>query len=355
MNQQQVRMEFAVHANRRSTCTQWINIQQHVKICLHLSYVWTVVLIILMAMASTFSLFNILCFILYFTVCVSHTEISKLLLISFDGFRWDYLDMVKRANIPTPYFDSLIAEGVKAKWVKNAFVTVTFPNHFSIVTGMYEENHGVVGNTMYDSIFNQTFISSNQDQNALAKWFNNGSSYGRPANSSAEPIWVTNQLQSDCRHPRRSGVHFWPGSEAPVKDILPYHYYHYNASVSNKTRIDRVVDWFTTEDNPINLGLLYFSEPDHLGHQVGPNDPRMKQMIKELDGVLGYLIEKLKEKKIYNSLNIIVTSDHGMTEVTKERVIEVDSILDPSTYDLTGGTPVWNIWPKEGNSFRELV
>ena len=271
----------------------------------------------------------------------SHFENSLLLLISFDGFRYDYLDLVKRAKRETPNFNSLIANGVKAKWLQDTFITDTFPNHYTIVTGLYEESHGVVGNSMYDPVLNETFRLDNQTQAADSKWWNNNQKKTGP-----EPIWVTNQKGDDSAFKRRSGVMFWPGAAAENHGIRPFHTIPYDETLPNKTRIDNVIRWFTDTSDPINLGLLYFSEPDGLGHIVGPDAPQMIDMIVELDAIVGYLIEELKKAHLFHKMNIIITSDHGLSQVHHN--IELDKYVEPSKYTAVGSSPVWNIRPNEG-------
>ena len=274
-------------------------------------------------------------------LCEAHTDNSRVLLISFDGFRWDYLDLVKKANRSTPHFDSLVQNGVKAKWVKNVFITKTFPNHYSIVTGMYEESHGVVGNEMYDPVFNETFHLSNMTQERDPKWWNNGSQ-----GAGGEPIWVTNQKDEQSLERRWSGVMFWPGSSAKVRGMHPFHYMDYDGRLPNKTRIDKVVTWFSAPEDPINLGLLYFSEPDGLGHKVGPDSAKMIDMIVELDGLVGYLIEQLKSHGLFEKMNIIITSDHGMAQLKGS--VKIDTNIDSRKYKVFGSSPVWNIMPNDG-------
>ncbi|KAK2148499.1 hypothetical protein NP493_3051g00000 [Ridgeia piscesae] len=277
----------------------------------------------------------------------THTKNPRVLLISFDGFRWDYVELAHREGRKTPNFDSLIQNGVKAKWVKNVFATKTFPNHYTLVTGMYEESHGVVGNEMYDPVFNKTFKMNNFSQECDPKWWNNGTKGG-----GGEPIWVTNQKDEQSLERRWSGVMFWPGSSAKVHGVHPYHYMDYDASLPNKTRIDNIVKWFSAKEDPINLGLLYFSEPDGLGHSKGPESLQMIDMIVALDRLVGYLIEQLKAYSLFESINIIITSDHGMAQIKSS--IKIDDTVNSSTYKVYGSSPIWNIMPSDGKNLAEL-
>ena len=278
---------------------------------------------------------SIILFVNFLRCSRSHSEHTTLLVVSFDGFRHDYLDLAKQAGKKTPNFDSLIQNGVLAHHMKNAFITKTFPNHWTIATGLYEENHGVMANEMYDPVFNETFHNTPQ-QNMETKWWNNGTGDG------GQPIWFTNQLQ----HDGRSGVAFWPGSQA--NGFLPFKYIPYQSSLPNKTRIDNIVEWFSTEINPINFGMMYFEEPDSIGHMLGPSSSRMMDMIEELDGVLGYLIEKLKEHHLFRTMNLLITSDHGMSDIYTDKIIILDDYVDPNLYTHSGSSPIWGIRPLPG-------
>ncbi|KAK6170429.1 hypothetical protein SNE40_018828 [Patella caerulea] len=256
---------------------------------------------------------------------------GKLLLVSFDGFRWDYLSKVSGK---TPNFDKFITNGGHArKGMKNCFMTKTLPNHFTLITGLYEESHGIIGNYMYDPAFNETFSFKNSTQCHESKWFDNG----------GEPIWVTNQLQGNDR---RTGSLFWPGTYAAVKGVLPTRNIKYNEHLPNKTRVDMIIDWFTAE-YPINLGLLYFSEPDGYGHQYGPESQEVMDMVIALDEIVGYILNKTEEKDL-DDLNIIILSDHGMSNTPKADVINLDDYIHPKDYRIIDNDPVGLILPNEG-------
>ena len=255
--------------------------------------------------------------------CAEVKNSSKLLLVSFDGFRWDYL---QRRNTKLNNFGKLISDGVKAKWIEDVFVTQTFPNHYTIVTGLYEESHGIVANRFYDPVLNKTFAySATEDE----FW-------------GGEPIWITNQL-----HSHHSGVYFWVGSEAKVKNMRPTIYKTYNSSMPWIERVDTVVNWLTNgfNDQDINLALLYFNQPDHDGHKYGPESDEVTETIQRCDNITGYLISRLEETGIFNDLNIIITSDHGMTELSEERTVDITNYVDPryilKVINYGVGTAIW--------------
>lgn len=254
-----------------------------------------------------------------------------LIVISFDGFRWDYLQRTS-----TPHFDKFLENGVTARYgLKNAFVTKTFPNHFTLATGLWEESHGIVANDMFDPYLNQSFSPRNVSANSDPAWFNVG----------AEPIWVTNQLQV---FNGRSGVIMWVGGGAPIKWVRPSRYVPYNTTIKNETKVDMLIDWFMDKD-PINLGMIYFDEPDGFGHKYGPNSTQVTQMIAGLDKVVGYLLKKLEENGLLEHMNIILTSDHGFAETPSDKAINLDDHIDPTAYEIYSLSPIAGIWPHEGN------
>uniref|UniRef100_T1EGT4 Extracellular Endonuclease subunit A domain-containing protein n=1 Tax=Helobdella robusta TaxID=6412 RepID=T1EGT4_HELRO len=273
-----------------------------------------------------------------------HDQPPKLIVISFDGFKWDYLDFVKNSfNYSTPNFDMLISSGVSISndGVLNAFVTKTFPNHYSIATGRYEENHGIVGNSFYDPLFNETFDISSPD-GTDSKWWDGKSG------KLVEPIWITNQkcgCNGTCECERYSGVVFWVGSD--VEGQHPTRFLHYNKSMDFKDRLIQLLEWFTDEESPINFGMVYFNEPDSTGHEYGPNSTEIAKKIIELDKLLGEFLEMLKEKKLMSSVNIILTSDHGM--VYQREVIILSDYVDVSLFQIYGTSLVYNILPKPGH------
>ncbi|KAL8577327.1 hypothetical protein ACOMHN_048381 [Nucella lapillus] len=255
---------------------------------------------------------------------------SKVIIVSFDGFRWDYL-----SRTHTPNFDRIIRNGVQARYgLKNAFQTKTFPNHFTLVTGLYEESHGIVGNIMFDPVLNETFTISNTSQVAASRWFDVG----------AEPIWVTNQIQ---KKKGRTGCMQWVGCEAPIKGVVPTHHVPYDPHMSNETSIDKIIEWFKGT-YPVNLGLIYYNEPDSTGHQFGPNSPELTAMIGALDKVVGYLLAKLQAADLLESTNLILTSDHGFAATGPDQIVNLDNYISPDSYRILSSNPVAAILPNKG-------
>ncbi|KAJ3604853.1 hypothetical protein NHX12_026905 [Muraenolepis orangiensis] len=251
----------------------------------------------------------------------------KLLLLSFDGFRWDYVD-----RVPTPNFRALKREGVKVKVVENAYITKTFPNHYSLVTGLYAETHGIVANEMFDPALNRSF-SMETDSVYDPRWW-----------EEAVPLWVTNQ-----RAGGRSGAAMWPGSDVKIHGVYPTRYLPYNASVPFAARVAQLVRWFTAPDpEAVDFGVLYWEEPDESGHNLGPESSLMDVVIVDIDEKLGFLCNELKKAGLYERLNLIVTSDHGMTQLSADKIIELDQYVSRELYTWVDKSPVVALLPKDG-------
>ncbi|KAH9524996.1 Ectonucleotide pyrophosphatase/phosphodiesterase member 5 [Bulinus truncatus] len=240
----------------------------------------------------------------------------------------------------------MVKSGVSAKeGLKNVFPTNTLPNHWSMVTGLYPESHGVLDNYIKDPDISKPFIPK-----YIKSDYENDPGY---YNAGGEPIWITNQLQ---KKEGRSGSIMWWGSNDLVKFMYPTLVIPYDDHMSYQKKIDTMIEWFTYE-NPINLGLIYFAEPDHTAHIYGPNSSNVTKVIKEADAIIGYLLDKLEKSDLLDDLNIIVTSDHGFSEISHEKVIKLSDIINSSNCEYlgNGSFPMSSIsiFPKEGH-FDEI-
>ncbi|KAM4041858.1 bis(5'-adenosyl)-triphosphatase ENPP4 [Anomaloglossus baeobatrachus] len=265
-----------------------------------------------------------------------NSSYPRLILVSFDGFRADYL-----WNYSLPNLQKFIDDGILVREVKNVFITKTFPNHYSIVTGLYAESHGIVANSMYDKDTNQTFTVGSFSSKTNPVWWNE-----------ATPIWVTNQ-----RAGRRSGSAMWPGSDVQIQNVTINDFLPYDSNVTFAERVDNITMWFTKANDPINFAALYFEEPDKSGHHYGPEDKgNMTKVLTTVDGYIGYLVAKLKEAKLWESVNVIITSDHGMAQCSRDRVITLDKCIGRGNYTLVDQTPVAAILPlKDRNEVYNLL
>ena len=239
----------------------------------------------------------------------------KTIIISSDGFRWDYY-----GRFETPGLDRLRGHGVHVKNLENAFATVTFPNHFSLVTGLYEESHGIVDNEMFDPLFEETFNMSTTDP----KWWQEG-----------EPIWVT---------ANKSGVGSvcvnWVGCSVPIQNIRPTKWNEYDGSIPFPDRIKRVVGSLYNSDDSIDLGLVYFEEPDHSCHMHGPDSQEVRDAISKVDAAVSFLLDSVN----LDEINVIFTSDHGGFQVSREKLITLSDYLDGVDYFVSADGAVAHIW-----------
>ncbi|MFC2152237.1 ectonucleotide pyrophosphatase/phosphodiesterase [Bacteroidota bacterium] len=248
-------------------------------------------------------------------------------MLSMDGFRWDYSE---KAN--TPNLDYIEEVGVHADASIPCFPTKTFPNHFSIATGLYPENHGIVFNDFYANDINKFYSISNTESVADSSFY-----FG-------EPIWVTAEKQGV-----KSASYFWVGSEAMHDKIFPSYSHNYNGSVPFEKRIEGVIEWLELPENERpHLIMWYIQEPDSKGHDVGPNHHETVEMVEYLDSLVGVFIQKIAALPIADNINVIVTSDHGMGEISEERVVYLDKLIQKDWIEhIDGGNPVYSIGAKE--------
>ncbi|XP_068103423.1 ectonucleotide pyrophosphatase/phosphodiesterase family member 7-like [Hyperolius riggenbachi] len=262
---------------------------------------------------------------------------NKLLLISFDGFRWDY-----DQDVDTPLLDYLAEIGVKAKYITPPFVTMTSPSHFTTITGRWVEDHGVIHNLMHNPE-TQLKIPYRETQN-MSEWWDNG----------VLPLWITAQNQG-----LKTGSLYFPGGNANYsgktvyKAFAEYRNHPKNDEQDWRDSIDRVMKWFT--DDGLEFVTLYFGEPDSTGHIYGPETEERKKIIQQIDRTVGYLLNAIENNNLKEHLNVIISSDHGMTTVKKEPNVEEEILLakyitfkDLVKFDILdyGGSGM--ILPKEG-------
>ncbi len=252
------------------------------------------------------------------------------LLISMDGFRWDYME---RTN--TPNLDYLVEHGVKAEALIPVFLTKTFPNHLTIVTGLYPENHGIVSNNMYDPEFDDWYyIGQGSEPVQDGRWYD------------GEPIWVTAAKQNQI-----AMTMFWPASEAEIMGLRPDEYYIYDGSIPNEDRVEQVLDWldYPQKKRPTFL-TVYFSDLDSWGHAYGPESTEMKSAIVEMDDRIGQLLEGLQKREMDDKVNIIITSDHGMVQLSRDQIIFLDDYISLDDATIVDWSPVTAIRPDEGKA-----
>jgi len=259
---------------------------------------------------------------------------TPLILVSIDGLRWDYLDLHE-----APTLSQLADEGTHVEHLTPVFPSKTFPNHYSIVTGLYPSNHGLIANNMYDPAMDATFSLSNREAVENPDWWG------------GEPIWVTAETQG-----LTAATYFWPGSEAPVQGVQPTEWFTYDGSVPGTTRVDQALQWLDRPpDTRPDFLSLYFSRVDTKGHYYGPTSDSVAVALRQVDGLLRRLLDGLEERGIQDEVNLIVTSDHGMTPTARDRTIVLDEYIDLDDVRLIDRNPVAMMEPKDGVSVDSVV
>lgn len=259
-----------------------------------------------------------------------HAHQPALILISLDGFRWDYLE-----KTPTPNLHRLIRGGVMAQSLTPSFPTFTFPNHYTIVTGLYPEHHGIVDNNMFDPALRAAFKVGQASSATDGRWWSGG-----------EPIWVTAKKQGLV-----TATLFWPGSEAEIEGERPNYWKLYDGKLPNRERIAQILAWLDLPPGQRpSFITLYLSDANDAGHRYGPDSGEVKAAIKKLDGEIGLLLEELERRGMLGDTDLVVTSDHGMTPVSPEKIIYLEDFIDISAADIytTSADPVLSLWPHAG-------
>jgi len=261
-----------------------------------------------------------------FSLCLFAGE-PYVLMISFDGFRYDY-----DTKTETPNLDFLRDNGVKAESMQSVFPSKTFPNHYALATETYAATNMITANRFYDNEFKEVYKIGDNSKVQDAKWYK------------AEPIWVTAERQNV-----RSASYFWVGSEAPIKGYLPSIVKYYDHNFPFKARVDSVMIWLQLpEEIRPHLVMLYFHEPDSSGHRFGPESSGIISVIENMDDLLGYILDGIKKLDIADKINLILVSDHGMTTISHDRIIYLDDLVsDMDAFSTYGGGPVMQIHLKQ--------
>ncbi len=230
---------------------------------------------------------------------------TYVLLISLDGYRYDYAEKYG-AEVILSYANS----GVKAEKMYACYPTKTFPNHISIITGLYPQSHGIVANEFYNPALDADY--SIRDPYTIK----DGSWYG------GTPLWVLAEQQGI-----KTASYFWLGSEAAIQGVRPTYYEVFDGSVPYAERVDGVVDWFTLEKSKRpRFVTLYLPAADQSGHKYGPESEQMEATVKNLDDTISYLMDKLNSIEL--NINVFIVSDHGMIEIDQDNKVDL-----PVSYD----------------------
>ena len=265
------------------------------------------------------------------------------ILISLDGFRADFL-----GRGLTPTLNDFIANGVSPKYMLPSFPSVTFPNHYTLVTGLYPESHGVVGNTFWDPVLEEEFYYTDPARSMQPKWWIGG-----------EPLWVTAE-----RSGVSSAIHMWPGSEAHIQ-LEPTFLDKYNGTELLSRKVDRVLELLdlpgdndpgivTVTARRPRMILAYVPNVDADGHKYGPNSTEIRSTISNVDSMLLNLFVGLEQRNLTNVVNVVVVSDHGMATTSTDRLIQLDDLIDLNLVEHIDGWPLYGLRPKDPKDLRGL-
>ncbi len=231
------------------------------------------------------------------------------ILISLDGFRPDYLD---RGNTPT--LNALANDGVRGA-MRPSFPSLTYPNHYTLVTGKRPDHHGMINNTLEDGdISDVSFSMSNHAAVGDGRWWDQ-----------AKPIWVSAEQQGV-----HAGTLFWPGSEAQIDGVRPSRWQVYDEKVPYDDRVDTVLSWIDARDPALGFATLYFEATDTEGHHYGPYSSQVNAAAVEVDAAIARLVAGLKARGLYDTTNIVVVADHGMAPQPLSGLVEVSTLVDPT-------------------------
>jgi alkaline phosphatase D len=234
-------------------------------------------------------------------------------LVSLDGFRYDYGERYGAKNLL-----ALAQRGASApNGMIPSYPSVTFPNHYTIVTGLYPEHHGIVANTFYDPARKERYSYTDPKTSGDGSW------YG------GTPLWALAELQG-----MRSASFFWPGSEAEIQGKRPSYYLHYDDKFPDEKRVEQVLAWLQLplEQRPHFISL-YYSNVDHAGHAFGPDAPETGEAVRHVDDMMAKLSAGIAALGL--PVDLIVVADHGM-ETTQGGWIALDKWADLSQFETSG-------------------
>ena len=261
----------------------------------------------------------------------SPADRAIVVLVSIDGFRWDYLDRYQ-----PPHLTRLAAAGVRAEGLIPQFPSKTFPNHYTIVTGLRLASHGIISNNMRAPDIPGEFSLSNREVLADSRWWG------------GEPIWNTAEKQGKV-----AAAMFWPGSETVIGGRQATYWTPFDDAFPNAERVKKILEWLKMPDGKRPSFLtLYFSDVDNAGHEYGPDSDEVRGTVLEIDREIGELVAGVDAIGLSDRVHYVVVSDHGMAALSPDRVIVLDQYLDVTTVDVIDWAPVLGLTPKDGNVDR---
>ena len=258
----------------------------------------------------------------------SAADRAIVILVSIDGWRWDYLE-----RFAPPTLSRLAAEGVRAEGLIPQFPSKTFPNHYTLVTGLTLAHHGIVSNNMRDPGIPGRYSMANRDVLADPRWWG------------GEPIWNTAERQGKV-----AAAMFWPGSEAVIGGRQATYWRDFDNDLPNGERVSQLIAWLKLPDGKRPSFLtLYFSDLDNAGHSWGPDSEQVREAALSVDRSVGELVAGVAAAGLTGRVNYVIVSDHGMAALSRDRMIVVDDYIDPATAEIIDWAPVLGLSPKDGD------
>ncbi|MGM0526605.1 MAG: ectonucleotide pyrophosphatase/phosphodiesterase [Pseudomonadota bacterium] len=253
----------------------------------------------------------------------ANSEEQTVVLISIDGFRHDYIEKHDAQNIA-----EIASNGVRSDGLIPVYPSKTFPNHLSIVTGQYPSNHGLVDNNFYDMERKQHYRMGDGVEDS--SWL------------TTLPIWNLAEFQGV-----KAATFFWPESSARINGRTPSYFYHYSTPTPNRQRVDQIIDWLKLpEAARPRVVTGYFSIVDSMGHRFGPDSKQVKGSVQHIDQLIGELWQRLNNE-VDEPVNLILVSDHGMSEITAAAMIEPKSLpINPELFETVNSQTRFLIYPR---------
>lgn len=262
------------------------------------------------------------------------TKAPIVILLSLDAFRADYLNRPEAANLRR-----LAAEGTRAEYMQSVFPSETFPNHYSIATGLRPAHHGIVSNKFYDPESGGVFLASQVKVSAQPRWWG------------GDPLWLTAKRQG-----LRTASVFWVGSDFLIKGDHPTYWQPYDKNLGFDKRLEKILGYLRLpETERPGLILFYMEDTDTYGHYNGPDSPELNAAIAREDKIVGGLLDGVKALGLEDRCYVLVVSDHGMSRFAPDQVVYLEDYVEPDSVIATLSGPMIAITPKAGLGVESLL
>lgn len=266
----------------------------------------------------------------------THTFYPTTIIVSLDGFHPHYVSPQR-----TPALHSMMVNDYGAPYMTPSFPSSTFPNHWTLITGLYPSEHGIVGNTFWDPKLEKQFVNTDPKRGLDPDFWRGG-----------EAIWTTAHKQGV-----KSAVHMWPGSEVPgIGENGPMEVDRYNGTELLTSKIDRVMGWLDREDikKRPELILTYVPTIDQYGHKFGISGSNLTDALRYVDDFIALMLHEIESRNLNEIVNLVIVSDHGMAPTSNDRLLFIDDVVDLAKVDHIDGWPLFGLRPQKGVSPEQL-